>query len=86
LEVKIVEPLIGAFWGAVAGVGWGLLGYGRKKQSEPDTEFSPKYFAKTLVIGAALGIAAWYMNLPIETVAATPVADKIINIINGLFE
>jgi len=81
-----MEPLTGLLWGIVAGIGWGILGYGRKKQSDPDTEFSAKYFIKTIITGAAIGVASWYMGLPIETVAATPAVDKILNIINGFFE
>jgi len=81
-----MNALVSLFWGAVAGIGWGILGYAREKQKDERIEFKTKHFVKTIITGAVIGIAAWYTGAPIESIAATPVADKIVNIINDLFE
>ena len=79
-------PVVPIVWGVVSGIGWGLLGYGREKQKDDKITFSWKYFLKTLVIGAVVGAYAGYTGLPVETVIATPVIDKIVNVIGNLFK
>ena len=78
-------PLVPMFWGTVAGIGWAILGYGRKKQKEEKITFRASYFLKTVVIGALAGACAGYSGMPIETVVATPFFDKAVNIISYLF-
>ena len=84
-----MDPWTGVLWGVVSGIGWGILGYGREKQKEDPKKpisFSWKYFIKTVVIGAIVGAYAGYTGMPIETVVVTPVIDKVINIVSGLFK
>lgn len=81
-----MDPWIGVLWGAVSGIGWGILGYGREKQKDEKLSFSWKYFLKTVIIGAIVGAYAGYTGLPMEAVIATPIIDKVINIISGFFK
>lgn len=84
-----MDPYVGILWGAVSGIGWGILGYGREKQKENSknpVSFSWKNFLKTIVIGAIVGAYAGYTGMPIETVVVTPIIDKIANLIGGIFK
>lgn len=82
-----MEELIpGVIVGVITGIGWGLLSYGREKQKDQKIEFSPKYFAKTILIGIIAGAYSGYIGMPLEAAIATPVVDKLINIINGFFK
>jgi len=74
--------------GAGAGLGWGILGYFRRKAEEPKTEFAPKKFVKSVAVGISLGTYAGYTgNIgDLSILAATPIGEKILSIVNNLFE
>ena len=75
-------------YGALGGVGWGILGYATAKAKDTDTEFDLKYFFKSVIVGAGFGIYAAYSGMAIDSVAGTAaavpitgLAEKIVTVI-----
>lgn len=71
-------------WGALGGVGWGIVGYVSNKSKDTKTEFELKYFAKSVLVGAGFGIYAAYTGMPIDGVAASAAAVPITGLVEKI--
>jgi len=87
-----MDPLViggSLLYGALGGVGWGIVGYVTAKSKDTDTEFELKYFAKSVLVGAAFGIYAAYTGVPIDSVvgsaAAVPITGLVEKVVTFLF-
>lgn len=54
----------------LAAISWAFIVFAMKRLKNPEEQFVPKKFGRTLVIGIVVGTVAWYRGLPLQSQTA----------------